>query len=283
MLKRNDKGGTLAARRQQAGAVLTSDPSLELIPPGDATMNFSAASSPISEKQRSVYADILSQAVTGELIGMANYAAMVRLCRDIAGQRDALQRAMTELAHSEMFSRAARELGVTLIVNVEAPYWHRIRDSFLCHVDAGDSIACLVIQEVMLESFAVSLYHAVGEVPYQPLATVFRAVADQEEGHVDHAIEELQAALAADRDGFEKKLENLHDEVMTTLAEMLSAKDSVGHCGLCRGDCVKGSLQEVGLDRATLRGLALNHYLRALDRIGVRGDRSLRWVARLPV
>jgi fatty aldehyde decarbonylase len=246
-------------------------------------MNASAASSNISEKQRSVYADILSQAVTGELIGMANYAAMVRLYRDVAAQRDALQRAMTELAHSEMFSRAARELGVTPIVNLEAPYWHRIRDSFLRHVDAGDSIACLVIQEVMLESFAVSLYHAVGEVPYRPLATVFRAVGDQEEGHVDHAIEELQAALAADRDGFEEKLEKLHDEVMTTLAEMLAAKDSVGHCGLCHGDCVKGSLREVGLDRATLRGLALNHYLRALDRIGVRGERSLRWVARLPV
>ena len=44
---------------------------------------------------------------------------------------------------------------------------------------------------------------------------------------------------------------------MTTLAQMLAAKDSVGHCGLCHGECVKGTLQHVGLDRATLRGLAL--------------------------
>jgi hypothetical protein len=34
LLKRNDKRGTLAARRQQAGAVLTSDPGLQLISPG---------------------------------------------------------------------------------------------------------------------------------------------------------------------------------------------------------------------------------------------------------
>lgn len=242
-----------------------------------------AAASQISEQQRAVFADILSQAITGELVGMANYAAMVRLYRNPDHQRDALAHATTEMGHSERFRRAARELGVTPIVNLEAPYWHRIRTMFLHHVDVGDSVACLLIQEVMLESFAVSMYYAVADVAHNRLASVFRAIGDEEESHVDHAIEELRAALAADRDGFEDKVEKLNDEVMTTLAEMLAAKDSVGHCGLCHGDCVKDSLHHVGLDRATLRGLAVNHYLRTLDRIGVRGERSLAWVARLPV
>ena len=70
---------------------------------------------------------------------------------------------------------------------------------------------------------------------------------------------------------------------MTTLAEMLGARDTVDHCGLCKAGCVKDSLHCVGLERAKLRGLALNHYLRTLDRIGIRGDRSLKWVATLPV
>ena len=246
-------------------------------------MNTSAALFQISEQQRAVFADLLSQAITGELIGMANYAAMIRLYRDADRQCYALENAAAEMSHSERFSRAARELGVTPIVNLEAPYWLRIRTSFLHHVDANDPIACLLIQEVMLESFAVSMYHAVADVAHDQLATVFRAIGDEEKDHANHVIEELQAALAADREGFEAKLEKLHDEVMTTLAEMLAAKDSIGHCGLCHGDCVKGSLHHVGLDRATLRGLALNHYLRTLDRIGVRGERSLAWVARLPV
>ena len=43
-------------------------------------------SSPIVKEQGAVFADILSQAITGELIGMANYAAMVRLHPDAAGQ-----------------------------------------------------------------------------------------------------------------------------------------------------------------------------------------------------
>ena len=168
-------------------------------------------------------------------------------------------------------------------MNLDAPYWRRLRQIFLRHVDAGDRIACLVIQEVMLESFAVSMYHAVADAAHEKMARVFRAIGDEEQGHVDHAIGELQDALAANRDEFENRLEGLHDEVMTTLAEMLGAQDTVGHCGLCKSNCVKDSLHHVGLDRARLRGLALNYYLRVLDRIGVRGDRSLKWAARLPV
>jgi len=74
-----------------------------------------------SAEQRAVYADVLSQAITGELIGMANYAAMVRLYRDEGRQRDALVHAATEMTHAERFKRAARELGVTPIVNLDAP------------------------------------------------------------------------------------------------------------------------------------------------------------------
>jgi fatty aldehyde decarbonylase len=246
-------------------------------------MSSQKTSPPITVEYCSVFADILSQAITGELIGMANYAAMVRLYPDAEEQCEALAHAANELGHAKAFRLAADDLGVRPIVNLEAPYWRRLRQAFLRYVDAGDRIACVIIQEVMLESFAVSMYHAVADEAHEEMAKVFRAIGDEEEGHVDHAIAELHDALAADRDAFENKLEILHNEVMTTLAEMLGARDTVPHCGLCKGDCVKESLHHVGLDRATLRGLALNHYLRTLDRIGVRGDRSLSWAARLPV
>lgn len=237
----------------------------------------------LSDAQLAVYADILSQAVTGELIGMANYAAMCQLFDDPEGQIDAVEHAFNERGHAEAFRGAARALGVTAIENLNAPYWNRIRQAFLGHVAGRDTIACLVIQEVMLESFAVSMYHAVADVAPEPLRTIFREIGDEEEGHVEHAIEELQDALHADREGFEAKVEALHDEIMTTLAEMLGAKDTLPTCGLCHGECVKGSLPVVGLDRESMRGRALNNYLSILDRIGVRGERSLAWVARLPM
>ena len=155
-------------------------------------MNTRMTPRPMNDEYRSVFADILSQAITGELIGMANYAAMVRLYADADGQCDALAHAANELGHAKAFRRAADDLGVTPIVNLEAPYWRRIRQAFLRHVDAGDLTGCLVIQEVMLECFAVSMYHAVADEAHQELARVFRAIGDEEQGHADHAIAELQ-------------------------------------------------------------------------------------------
>jgi fatty aldehyde decarbonylase len=228
-----------------------------------------------TDEYRTVFADILSQAVTGELIGMSNYAAMAQLYADANGQIDAVEHAFNERGHAKAFERAARDLDVAVIVNVEAPYWRRIRESFLRYVRDNDLEACLIIQEVMLEAFAVSMYHAVGDT--------FHAIGSEEEGHLEHSISELRDSLLADRDAFENKVERLHNEVMTVLAEMVGREDGAGHCGLCAGSCVKPSLHCVGLSTAELRGKALEFYLRTLDRIGVRGEKSLRWVANLPV
>jgi fatty aldehyde decarbonylase len=231
---------------------------------------------------RGVYADILSQAITGELIGMQNYASMVPLYPQIADQEDAVAHANNERGHASAFRRAARDLGVEVIEDVRAPYWRRIREAFLEHVAAGDLTACLVVQELMLESFAVAMYHAVADVTSGKLGQVFRAIAEEEEGHLDHAIEELQDELHQNREQFEDKVGRLHDQVMTVLAEMLAAGDTAGHCGLCHGDCIKDSLPEISLSAPELRGRAISYYLKALDRLGVRGERSLAWVANLP-
>lgn len=230
-----------------------------------------------------VFTDVLSYAITGELIGMANYAAMVRLFDDPAEQIDAVQHAATEMRHAEAFRKAAHKNGHFPIVNLEAQGWRDVRAAFRAYADAGDLTACLVIQEVMLESFAVSLYHAVSEVADPRLAAVFKAIGDEEEGHVDHAVRELRTVLQQDRDAFEAKVEQLNDEVMRHLAHMLAARDDTGPCGLCQGHCLKEAVATVGMDRRELRGRALNQYLRTLDDIGVRGERSLAWVARLPM
>ena len=229
-----------------------------------------------------VWADILSQAVTGECIGMQNYASMAGLFDDIPSQIDAVEHAFNELTHARAFRAAADELGVAVIEDAQAPYWRRIRTAFLRHVEARDMTACLIVQEVMLESFAVSMYHAVAEVTSGRLARTFGAIAKEEEGHLEHSIHELQVELARDHEAFEEKVGTLHEEIMTILAQMVARRDLCGPCGLCGSGCVKDSLHLVGLSTQELRGRALNYYLRTLDRIGVRGELSLRWVANLP-
>lgn len=247
------------------------------------TMTSTTAAAPeMTAERRSVYADILSQAVTGELIGMANYASMAQLYDDAQGQIDAVEHAGSERGHAKAFERAAQDLGVDVVVDVQAPYWRRIREAFLRQVQSGDLEACLIVQEVMLEAFAVSMYHAVGDVADGKLAKTFHAIGSEEEEHLEHAVAELQSAIHADREGFERKVHRLHEEVMTVLAEMTAKVDPAGHCGLCHGDCVKDSLHHVGLSAGELRAKALSFYLKTLDRVGVRGEKSLEWVANLP-
>jgi fatty aldehyde decarbonylase len=245
----------------------------------------SAPAGPSSEVDatRGVWADILSQAVTGELIGMQNYASMAGLFSDTASQIDAVEHANNELSHARAFRRAAEDLGVAIIEDAQAPYWRRIRESFLRQVAARDVTACLIVQEVMLESFAVSMYQAVAEVAEGKLARTFAAISKEEEGHLEHSVTELQDELGRDLSGFEEKVGCLHEEVMTILAEMVAKRDLSGHCGLCHGACIKDSLHHIGLTTPELRGRALNYYLKTLDRIGVRGELSLGWVANLPV
>ena len=70
---------------------------------------------------------------------------------------------------------------------------------------------------------------------------------------------------------------------MSVLAEMIAREDIRGDCELCGKTCIKPSLPEVSLDIVQLRGGALNLYLKSLDRVGLPGEETLQWIARLPV
>lgn len=237
----------------------------------------------LTDEYRRVFADILSQAVTGELIGMQNFASLVGLVDAVDEKIEAVEHAESEKCHALAFRRAAADLGVEVIVDVDAPYWKRIRMAFLDRVAQGDLTACILIQEIMLESFAVSTYQTVADAAHPALAKTFRAIATAEQEHLEHALEFLRDEYSRTQDEFEHKVEQVHADVMTVLAEMVSREDPQGHCGLCRTECAKKSLQNVNLDICTLRGRALNHYLQVLDRLGLPGEKTLKWVANLPV
>jgi fatty aldehyde decarbonylase len=214
---------------------------------------------------------------------MANYAAMTPLGREPDEQIEFVRHADSERRHAEAFRKAAHSSDHWPIVNLEAQGWRDVRRVFAKEVARGDLTACLLIQELMLESFAVALYEAVAEVADPEMAGIFHAVAQDEASHVDHAVQELRPLREVDPDQFDQKVERLNDEVMRHLAHMVAARDDTGPCGLCQGHCLKEAVTTVGLSRQELRGRAINQYLRTLDAIGVPGDKSLAWTARLPL
>src|SRR5580704_5531075 len=230
-----------------------------------------------------IWQDILAQAMTGELLAAMNYASLSEICDDPAEVADALEHAQGERGHAAAFAAEGIKIGVDVSNNVDAKHWKRLREAFLRRIAERDFIGCLIVQEIMLESFAVASYSRVGKVAPGSLGKTFARIAAEEEDHVDHAMSILRAERALDAQRFDDKLYQLHLEVMTILAEMLARDCRTGHCEVCHGSCVKPALPDVSLSAAELRGASLHQYLKTLDNLGLPGEGTLSWVTQLPV
>jgi len=230
-----------------------------------------------------IWQDVLAQAVTGELIAAMNYASLAKICTNPDEVADAFEHAENERGHAAAFAAEGRKIGVEVVDNVDARYWKRLRAAFLNCIAGQDFIGCLIVQEVMLESFAVASYERVGRVGPGSLGATFAGIAAQEVEHIDHALSILRAERALDRQKFDDKVYALHLEVMTTLAEMMARECIRGHFEVCHGNCAKPALPSVGLTTAELRGASLQQYLKTLDMLGLPGETTLGWVMQLPV
>jgi fatty aldehyde decarbonylase len=230
-----------------------------------------------------IWQDVLAQAVTGELVAARNYAALAAICGDPAEAAEAREHAAIERAHAAAFAAAGRKIGVDVVANVDGIHWKRLHDSFLRCAEERDITGCLIIQEIMLESFALASYTRVARVAPGPLGKVFGAIAADEQKHADHAIAILKAERDAEPQRFDEKLHRLHLDVMTTLAKMLAKDCSEGHCEVCVSSCVKPALFDISLSAAQLRGASLQQYLKTLDALGLPGEVTLTWIAQLPV
>src|SRR5579872_918653 len=145
-----------------------------------------------------IWQDVLAQAMTGELIAAMNYASLSEICDDPGEIADALEHATIERGHAARFAAEGRKIGVEVPNNVDALHWRRLRQAFMSCIAERDFIGCLIVQEIMLESFAVASYARVGRVAPGTLGKTFVSIAAEEEEHVDHAMATLRAERALD-------------------------------------------------------------------------------------
>lgn len=229
-----------------------------------------------------VLSDILSQAIVGELIGMSNFASLAESIDDVHEKMEAVEHANCERGHAEGFMSIAKKYNYEPVINLQGQYWDSVRQCFLKYAKAKDFIACLIIQEVMLECFAVSMYRDTGRALNNEIGELFLAISSEEEEHIEHSIELLSNEMDKAPLEFYKKVESIHWDCMSILAEWTAATDMKGHCGVCKGSCMKESLHYVNLDVSAMRGNALNLYVKTLDRIGLPGQKTLQWIINLP-
>lgn len=229
-----------------------------------------------------VISDIYSQAITGELVGMGNFASLAGTIDDPHEKMEAVEHANSERSHAEGFLSYAKKVGLNVNINLNGEYWKRVRKQFLRYAGENDFIACIIIQEVMLEAFAISMYTDAGNALGGESKELFLAIAEEEKEHMEHSVELLQKEMEKNPSEFIKKFEEIHFNCMTILSEFSATTDLSGHCGVCNGECMKNSLHHVGLEVNSLRGNALALYARALDTIGIPGEKSIVWIAKLP-
>lgn len=236
----------------------------------------------LAPEKRDVIADVFSQAITGEIVGMSNFASLSGTIDDVHEKMEAVEHSNSERLHAEGFIELANKYGLKTIVNIDGIYWKNVRERFLEYAERKDFIACLIIQEVMLESFAVSMYRDVGKAIGGEIGELFIATSAEEKEHLEHSTEILRAAFKEDPEEFYQKFEAIHYSCMSILSEWSATTDLRGHCGVCNGTCMKESLHHIDLDINSLRGHALSLYTRALDNIGIPGEKSIVWIANLP-
>ncbi|KAB1071351.1 ferritin-like domain-containing protein [Tamlana haliotis] len=235
-----------------------------------------------SIEEFNVVSDVFSQAITGELIGMSNFASLSGTIEDPHEKMEAVEHADSERQHAEAYLAHAKKMELNININLNGEYWRRVREVFLSYSNKNDFIACLIIQEVMLESFAVSMYTDVGNALKNSAGKLFLSIADEEKDHMEHSIEFLREELKQNEADFLIRFEKIHFDCMTILSEFSAKTDLNGHCGVCNGDCMKNALHHIGLDVVSMRGNALSLYAKTLDSIGIPGEKSIQWIANLP-
>jgi fatty aldehyde decarbonylase len=74
-------------------------------------------------QQFNVVSNIFSQAITGELIGMSNFASLAETIAAPCEKMEAVEHANRERMHAEVFLAYAKDNGLKININMEGPYW----------------------------------------------------------------------------------------------------------------------------------------------------------------
>jgi len=142
--------------------------------------------------------DVLAQAINGEIVGMSNFAKLTGTIDDVHERMECIEHANCERNHAEGFLQVAQKYNLPVLVTLEGSYWKRVRETFGRWADKKDFIACIIMQEVILECFAVSMYNDVGTaLQATDIGKLFLNISKEEEEHIEHSIEILRAILVA--------------------------------------------------------------------------------------
>jgi fatty aldehyde decarbonylase len=217
-------------------------------------------------------------------MGIEHYARMVRLARDPRERLELLEDASHECRHLSAVMALAPRLGLEVTCAPEDAYWGRVRAAFEERAAARDLAACRVIQDVILESFAVVLYGSILPGISLDAAGCLAAILRDEQGHLAEGTTALRRRVDEDASSAVASVEAANAGAARILADWLRPRDCAPACGVCSAlarSCLKQDLEVISVDLVAARAAFVSTYGRALRAAGFAPAQVTRWLARL--
>jgi fatty aldehyde decarbonylase len=172
---------------------------------------------------------LVANAVAAEIVAVENDSQMVHLLPRTADRIEMVDRAETESRHVLLLSRLGRRLQLEMPRRAVEPLWQAIRRQFAAAVAREDLAACLIIQDLMLESMVVPLYERLalpGDLEPEA-AAVAGNILGEKLAHLEIGTWRLRNMLTADGETMSDSLRWAHHRVMSALFSTAPAVESL--------------------------------------------------------
>jgi fatty aldehyde decarbonylase len=210
---------------------------------------------------------VVSNARKGEIMAIENYGEMVHLMPDTDSKIEAVTQAKEECKHILLLEKLARSIGFPITDTMVEPQWANVRSAFHEAARKKDLAACLIIQDLMVESLAIGLYKVFasasnGDTETQ---TVAANLLRDELDHLEIGVRRIQGLMEQDSDSVHDALVWAHHKVMPNLFEMVHQSCDF-LCSDHNLDCDTVDKGTVYVDLDLLKVASLEHYVAMLDR-----------------
>ena|ERR1700730_18272263 len=210
---------------------------------------------------------VVSNAHRGEIMAVDNYSEMVHLLPDTDSKIETVNQAKEECKHILLLEKLAKRIGFPVDDTMVEPQWVNVRQNFHESVRNKNLAACLIIQDLMVESLAIGLYKVFASAANRDTETigVAKSLLEDELEHLDIGVRRIQVEMKKDLDHVNDSLLWAHGRVMPNLFEMVH-KSCEFLCETKNLDCdtVEKPSQEIDLE--LLKMVSLEHYVSMLDK-----------------
>lgn len=212
-----------------------------------------------SETYKDAYSRINAIVIEGEQEAYDNYIRLTEMIPDAADELKKL--AKMEMRHKRGFTACGRNLDVTPDMVFAKEYFAELHGNFQTAAQDGDVVTCLLIQSLIIESFAIAAYNI-----YIPEADPFakkitEGVVKDEYLHLNFGEEWLKANFATAKDGLTKA----NRENLPLIWKMLNQ--------------VEVDAAELGMEKSALIEDFMIAYSEALRNIGFTPTEVMRLAA----